>query len=229
MTNNIRTKFENKNSLAKSLKNEAKIYQYLNYKSSVFPKLKYYGVIDEYNYLVTSFVGSSLDKIIVDFNRFIEISTQIIKCVKILHDNLLVHRDLKPSNILFNDDLNKIFLIDFGFTKRYIDDNNKHIPETKTNNIIGSLNFVSLNVHNNIQPSRRDDLESCVYIMMYLYFNRNLEWFNKKNINEIIELKQNIVDNTRVPIFIRNILSYVRQLTFDETPNYAHIVSLFKG
>ena len=46
-----------------------------------------------------------------------------------LHNLGYIHRDLKPENIC--TDLKKssdqIFLIDFGLSKKYIEDNGKHI------------------------------------------------------------------------------------------------------
>jgi serine/threonine protein kinase len=240
---NVRTKelvaikFESKTSKIKSLKNEAKIYQYLG-KLDGFPELKWFGANDKTTYLVIELLGKSLSDIIT-YYKALSLKTvlvygiQIIKRIQVLHEKLLLHRDIKPSNFVFglgtsglgtSYGLNKLHLVDFGFSKRY-DFNGIHIEEKNIKHIVGSINFVSLNVHNLIEPSRRDDIESCIYIILTMLFGK-LEWFDKTDINEIYYLKTNIVNLEEVPSFIKIILYYVRSMTFDEKPDYEYIINL---
>jgi serine/threonine protein kinase len=233
---NIRTndfvaiKFENKSDQIKSLKNEAKIYQYLG-KLDGFPQIKTFGTTDKVNYLVIDLLGNSLINVITYYKALylktvLVLGIQIIKIIKSLHDKSLLHRDIKPSNFIFGtgNDTNKLFLVDFGFAKRY-DYNGKHIEEKTIKNIIGSPNFVSLNIHNNIEPSRRDDIESCIYVILTMLFGR-LEWFHKDNLSEIAQLKKQIISVDEVPSFIKIMLYYVRAMNFDERPDYDYLINL---
>jgi serine/threonine protein kinase len=233
---NIRTKdivaikFENKSDQIKSLKNEAKIYQYLG-KIDGFPQIKTFGTTDKVNYLVIDLLGHSLASTITYYNilslkTVLVLGIQIIKRIQTLHDKFLLHRDIKPSNFIFgtNNDTNKLYLVDFGFAKRY-DYNGKHIEEKNIKNIIGSPNFVSLNIHYNIEPSRRDDVESCIYIILTMLFGR-LEWFTKTNLNQIAELKKQIILIDKVPSFIKIMLHHVRSMNFDEKPDYDYLIDL---
>lgn len=236
---NIRTnelvaiKFEPENG-KKTLKNEAKIYQYLGRdKLDGFTELKWYGSIDNTNYLVIELLGDSLAQRIQYYRAFclktvLILGIQIIKRLQMLHERSLVHRDIKPDNFLFglskSTNKHKLHLIDFGISKRFNYDG-IHIEETKTHNLIGTPNFVSLNVHNGIEPSRRDDLESCIYIIVNMLFGK-LEWFNKRKLTEIAELKANLHLIDELPKFIKQMLLYVRQLKFAETPDYELLVSL---
>ena len=148
------------NSVA-TLKTEAKIYQYLD-KLNGFPQLKWFGTDKEYNYLAIDLYLFSLNTI-VKTNKIINIETvllfgkQMMERIETLHSKLLLHRDIKPANFLL-DDSNKLFLIDFGMCKRY-DYDGKHIQKNEITSIIGTVNYVSLNIHKGIVPSRRDDLE----------------------------------------------------------------------
>ena len=232
---NIRTneyvaiKIENKSEQIKSLKNEAKIYQYLG-KLDGFPQLKTFGTNDTFNYLVIDLLGHSLFSIITYYKTLslkttLVLGIQIIKRIQSLHNKFLLHRDIKPSNFVFgNVNTNKLFLIDLGFSKRY-DYNGIHIEEKKIRNIIGSINFVSLNIHNNIEPSRRDDIESSIYIILTMLFG-NLEWFNTTDINKIALLKKHIIEIDEVPTFIKIMLYYVKSMKFDENPNYEYLINL---
>jgi serine/threonine protein kinase len=233
---NIRTrefvaiKFENKNNTIKSLKNEAKIYQYLG-KLEGFPQLKFFGTTDNTNYLVIDLLGKSLDSLIyyykvLSLKTTLVLGIQLIKRIQTLHEMFLLHRDIKPSNLLFGNKerTNKLFLVDFGFSKRY-NYNGIHIEEKNIRNIVGSTNFVSLNVNNLIEPSRRDDIESGVYVILTMLFGK-LEWFGKTDINEIISLKTKIINVYEVPLFIKKILYYLRSMGFDEKPDYDYIINL---
>jgi serine/threonine protein kinase len=233
---NIRTKdivaikFENKSEQIKSLKNEAKIYQYLG-KLDGFPQLKTFGTTDKINYLVIDLLGNSLANIITYYKTLslktvLVLGIQIIKRIKTLHEKCLLHRDIKPTNFVFglNNNTNKLYLVDFGFAKRY-NYNGKHIEEKNINNIIGSANFVSLNIHNNIEPSRRDDVESCIYVILTMLFGK-LEWFTKTNLNEIAQFKKQIISIDEVPSFIKIMLHYIRSINFDEKPDYDYLINL---
>jgi len=227
---NVAIKFEIKMDNIKSLKNEAKIYQYLG-KINGFPQLKMFGTTDKVNYLVIDLLGNSLSNTILYFNKLslkttLIIGTQMINRIKVLHENQLLHRDIKPSNFLFGleKDINKLYLVDFGFSKRYIY-SGTHIQEKKLTKIVGSLNFVSLNIHNYVEPSRRDDLESCIYIMLTMLLGK-LVWFDKSNLNDIYKLKEQIILIEEVPAFIKILLNYVRKIKFDETPDYNYIINI---
>jgi serine/threonine protein kinase len=218
----VAIKMESKSAI-NTLRNEAKIYQYLKNQYG-FPQLKWYGTNVEYNYLVIDLLGCSLTKltqsnICLNHQKIILICIQIIKRIETLHNKLLLHRDIKPDNILF-DSNNTLNLIDFGLCKRYEYDG-KHIEEKHGLKLIGTANFVSINVHKGIEPSRRDDLESCIYILLYMCWQGELHW----NTN-IIQNKEQLVTDESVPTFIKDMLTYVHNLGFDQTPNYEYLINI---
>jgi serine/threonine protein kinase len=233
---NVRTnefvaiKMELKTEQQNSLKNEARVYNYLG-KQNGFPQLKWFGTTDKYNYLVINLLGNSLAHCVKKYTNLslkttIKMSIQIIELIRCLHDKLMVHRDIKPDNFLFGLDkcTNKLHLIDLGFCKRY-DYDGKHMTETRINTLVGTANFVSLNVHKGLEPSRRDDIESCIYVMLYI-FTGKLEWLNSTTNRHIFELKRDMVYKEYVPAFIKSLLTYIRELKFDERPNYDHIINI---
>lgn len=233
---NIRThklvaiKFESKDIDKKTLKNEAKIYQYLG-RLDGFPQLKWFGTDENNTYLVIDLLGISLAEMINHYERFsiktaLILGIQMIKRIQVLHEKGLLHRDIKPDNFLFGlgDSTNKLHLIDFGISKRY-DYDGTHIRETKIHKLIGTPNFVSLNVHNGLEPSRRDDLESCMYIILCMTNGRS-RWCCHTNMGQIINYKIEAQTCFTTPAFIKILLNYICNMGFNETPDYYYIIKI---
>ena len=234
---NIRTgeivaiKTEVKSKEQKSLKMEAKIYQYLANTDGI-PQLKWFGATNNVNYLVTNLLEYSVTSLVKKYGRLsiktvLLLGIQMIERLEILHGHYLIHRDIKPDNFMINisDKTNKIFLIDFGFCKRYNYEGN-HIEFKMNKTLIGTPNYVSLNVHKGCEPSRRDDLESCLYVMIYMLFGK----FFSVNGEEqdpfkILVLKKEQLTN--IPRFLTIAINYVRTLRFEEEPDYKYIIRIF--
>ena len=153
----------------------------------------------------------------------------MIKRVETLHGKYMLHRDIKPDNFML-DRARNLCLIDFGLCKRY-DYNGSHIEEKQITSIIGSVNFVSLNVHKGIEPSRRDDVESCIYIILYLLLNGELPWTKLKDNDKIAYLKEQLTNphyNLCSP-FIKDMLVKTRQLAFNEEPKYNELINILEN
>ena len=138
----------------KLLKRESQILQYLaNTSVDNFPELKWFGLDKQNYYMVMNLLGESLSAIKeffgeLDIKETLLIGIQMVERIRMLHQHLLVHRDIKPDNFVFGlgNKKTKLYLIDFGFTRRYTNDNGIHIPFKENCSLLGTPNFVSLNV-----------------------------------------------------------------------------------
>lgn len=216
----------------KLLKNESIIYQFLNNIQGI-PIVKWYGKDEKNYYMVINLLGESLQSIKNNNKTFslssvLQIGIQVILLLKTIHEKGLVHRDIKPDNFLLglNNQRKRIYIIDFGLCKSYMN-NDEHNPIKKTNNLIGSLTYCSINAHNCIELSRRDDMESLGYMLAFFYLG-TLPWQEIKleNIDNIKNLKQNITN--KLPKILENYIKHVKSLEYEEKPNYYLIIDNFK-
>jgi serine/threonine protein kinase len=234
---NVRTgetvaiKTESRNNTRQLLKNESKILQFLNKVEGV-PNMKWFYVDDHTNYMVISLLGSSLLDLKNKYKVFpmkwiCEMGKNIVCILRDIHEKGILHRDVKPENFLvgLEDKNTKIFLIDYGFAKSYYTDNGKHIEMKKKTKILGTTNYVSVNVHELCEPSRRDDLESFFYMILFFYYGY-LEWMNETDDNIIKELKRNVKNHKGLPLPLKNMIEYIQGLLFEEEPNYEYIIEL---
>ena len=132
---------------------------------------------------------------------------------------------------------NQLFLVDFGLSKRYRDGKTKqHIPYKENKSLTGTARYASLNSHLGIEQSRRDDMESLGFVLMY--FNRSsLPWQGikavtmKQKYEKICEIKMAtpIEDLCNgFPAEFATYLNYCRGLRFGEAPDYTYLRQLFR-
>ena len=95
---------------------------------------------------------------------------QLIDILEKIHSKGVVHRDLKPENILVGvgEEYNKLYLIDYGLSKFFKDKKNRHIPFTDKKSFIGTTRYASIGAHLGHELSRKDDLCSLGYLLLFL-------------------------------------------------------------
>ena len=225
------------------LEEESIFLSYLNFPR--IPKIKSFGYCGSFIILVMELLGKSLDKILIELpnNKMsircvCNIAYQLITIFQIIHNCNIIHRDIKPGNIAVGrEEKSKyIYLLDFGLSKKYRSSKTKnHYPFIKNHKLVGTVRYSSINALDGCSLSRRDDLESLGYCLIYLIFGR-LPWqgcisSNKEDkYYKIKQIKKNTTPKDlckELPPQFEEYIRYTRNLEYETEPDYNYLRYLF--
>ncbi|KAJ5900269.1 serine/threonine protein kinase [Penicillium subrubescens] len=240
----IAIKLENVKAKYPQLAYEARVYKSLAGGIGI-PLVRWFGTECDYNAMVIDLLGPSLEDLFNFCNRRFSLKTvllladQLISRIEYIHARSFIHRDIKPDNFLMGIGKrgHQVNVIDFGLSKRYRDPRtHSHIPYRENKNLTGTVRYASINSHLGVEQSRRDDMESLGYVM--LYFCRGyLPWqglnaaTKKQKYDRIMEKKMSTPTEVLCRGFPKEFavyLNYARSLRFDDKPDYMYLRKLFR-
>ena len=208
------------------------------------PKVYWAGVSGEYNVMVFELLGKNLEELLQNCDKKFSLKTtlmiaiQILDRIRHLHMHNYIHRDIKPQNFSIGRGENEhiIYLIDFGLAKRYREEyTNFHIPLRQNIKLTGTIRYASCNALNKKELSRRDDMESIGYLLIYL-LKGSLPWQGLKikqkseKYSKIKELKMSLEPEKLcedLPDEFKEYIESVKNLEFEEEPDYGRYINMF--
>ncbi|GMM32120.1 serine/threonine protein kinase [Martiniozyma asiatica (nom. inval.)] len=240
----VAIKLENVRAKHPQLEYEAKVYKALCGGVGI-PFIRWYGTECDYNAMVIDLLGPSLEDLFNYCNRKFSLKTvllladQLLCRIEFIHARSFIHRDIKPDNFLMGIGKkgSQVNVIDFGLAKKYRDPRSHlHIPYRENKNLTGTARYASINTHLGIEQSRRDDLESLGYVLIY-FCKGSLPWqglkaaTKRQKYDRILEKKMTISSENLaqgLPVEFTFYLDYVRSLRFEDKPDYIYLRRLFR-
>ena len=224
---------------------DKEIYLMIHLYGPRIPYAKSFGQCGYYNVLVMELLGKSLEdiKLMLPSKKMTipcvcKLSYQMLQILEHIHRKSFLHRDVKPDNFIMGIGPNShlLYMIDFGFAKTYRDPTTlAHHPMQKGAGITGTARFASINTLSGYTQSRRDDLESLGYVIVYIA-KGTLPWANIKCdnkdalYNRILETKiQTTPENlcNGLPAQFEEYIKYIRGMSYEQEPNYKYLRNLF--
>ena len=233
------------------LRNEASILNYLyNQGCRNIPTVYWYGLVHSTHLCMvipyyTTCLFDARSKRAFSPQQINNIALQALKIFDEIHSKFVLHRDIKPHNFMVHE--GELILIDFGIATFYLDSSTAHSPQQQSNltEITGSPKYMSNHLHSGCNASRRDDLISFGYVLLFLLYGQ-LDWDSippspsnyqeRYSINHLYHYN-NVVRGQKKSMQVietycksEALLSYLRytySLKYDERPNYEMCQKLF--
>eukprot|EP00792_Barthelona_sp_PAP020_P005613 TRINITY_DN2728_c0_g2_i1.p1 TRINITY_DN2728_c0_g2~~TRINITY_DN2728_c0_g2_i1.p1 ORF type:complete len:421 (+),score=114.22 TRINITY_DN2728_c0_g2_i1:50-1312(+) len=195
------------------------------------------------NILVMDLLGPSLADLFESCHRrfslktVIQLAIQMLQRIRELHSHNFLHRDIKPENFMIGigGAAKTVYVIDFGLSKKYRSPNGVHIEYRDDKALCGTARYASINTHRGIEQSRRDDLMSLGYVIVY-FLRGQLPWQNLKattkrqKYQKISERKMATPTEflcRGLPVEFVIFMNYTYVLSFEEDPDYGYLENLF--
>ena len=166
------------------------------------------------------------------------IGYQMINVLQYIHDKHIIHRDIKPDNFVMgaNENNAHLYLLDFGLAKKYRSSRTLiQYPLVKKKKLTGTARYASIHALEELEQSRRDDLESVGYVLMY-FLRGGLPWQGLKIRSKEDRYKKILAKKKETsseelckgfPDEFKEFVEYTRNLEYTEQPDYEMLRNKF--
>jgi casein kinase 1/casein kinase I family protein HRR25 len=209
------------------------------------PSIEWFGSEGCFNVMVMDRLGQSLDELFEYCGKRFSLKTvlmladQMLDRLEYIHSRSYIHRDIKPENFLIGRDSRKhiCHIIDFGLAKEYQDPRTgTHIPYYEGTSLTGTARYASINSSLGREQSRRDDIESLGYVLLY-FLRGSLPWqglhapTKAERYQRILETKQATSHDELCrgfPSEFKDYFVYCSNLGFEDSPDYTYLKRMFR-
>lgn len=235
----IRLESESIKAEDRQLKREAGVYSALTGGVGI-PLLHWLGEAsskkDKFLAMAIDLLGSNLENLFncsgyhgFPLKTILYLAIQLISRMETIHNRSFIHGDIKPENFLLGLDRlqSQVFVVGFGLAKKYPNPTGQsYVPSHKDPR---TACYASINSHDGIEQSYRDDMESLGYVLVH-FCRGSLPWQELRDSDLVEKKKTTSVEDLchELPGEFATYLHHVRSLRLDEKPNYSYLREIFK-
>lgn len=226
-------KFERRCGDFHGLRREYEVYSAVGavrHSVSGFPRVHMYCKHGSYDVLVMDKMKWTLSSLTrhydgLCFKSVIQVGIQALRALELLHGKGYIHGNVKPGNLMINS--RNVYLVSFENAKVFrTGRSNRHVPEDGGHRLKGDVRFASMRSHEGRRLSRRDDLESLGYAMIYMYQGR-LPWSGgRMSANEVYWCKHGTGPDRMcrgMTEYMISYMAYVKEMRYEAKPDYKHL------
>uniref|UniRef100_A0A672MST3 Inactive serine/threonine-protein kinase VRK3-like n=1 Tax=Sinocyclocheilus grahami TaxID=75366 RepID=A0A672MST3_SINGR len=198
-----------------------------------------FGLHEAYRFLVFPSMGQTLQTVMDEGNDFLsekavlQLALRLLDALEFIHEKEYAHADIHAGNIYINTNSHtEVFLSGFGHAFRFCP-GGKHVEYRQGSRTAhqGNINFISVDSHKGAGPSRRSDLQSLGYCMLY-WMTGSLPWSQlsqtssaiaaekERYISDITGLLSGYYKQKKASGALQKYLSNVMSLQYTEKPDY---------
>lgn len=210
-------------------------------------RMRDHGVHQGYSYIVMDLLGPSLEQSLLSSQQqqwpsslSLAVLGQLLYRLETFHNLGFIHGNIEPKNILLGRvgvEKETVYLIDFKHARQYKDERQELATFSKdVKDASFPIQFAPVSYHDGYLPSRADDLESVIYVYVYMCKGR-LPWDTIRGSN-----RDTTIDHVRrakvsikssdllkgTQIGIAEMFDYIRSLSRFERPDYHRLRKLVK-
>ncbi|KAK0401992.1 hypothetical protein QR680_016082 [Steinernema hermaphroditum] len=191
------------------------------------------GIVGNMRYIVMTLTGPSLNdatkKHKLKYHTALRLSIHSLDAIDEFHRVGLIHRDIKPENFLTSRCGRKlIYLADFGMCCA-IPKREQKLPKESSYSFLGTVTYASRTSHKGMVQSRKDDIESWIYMCLEFFKKKVLPW-DEDDQAKALKLKEaffrdppKLVNAAKAPFFFVMACRKVDECSFFDAPNYKAI------
>ncbi|KAF8883736.1 kinase-like domain-containing protein [Infundibulicybe gibba] len=206
-----------------------------------------YGYALEHPSLVMQLFDKTIDMHVLEHGplEFTEVSRMgklLLRTLQRCHRRRIVHRDIKPQNMVLGTDQGVLtpYMIDWGLASTFWNPIQKqHRNPGQASRVVGTDSFMSIRAQQGHRHSRRDDLESLGYALLWMGYGL-LPWSRSLGLKQHSECchyhyiqrsKYELISAPRpnIPIALHRFLSYSYSLRYQDDPDYDHLYDILDG
>ncbi|KAI0767561.1 kinase-like protein [Fomes fomentarius] len=228
------------------LQHEAGIYRLLCGAPEGIPQIHWSGIDGNQFVIVMDLLGPNLRSLqrlcrgTFTLRSICMLAEQMLDRLEFIHSRGIVSCDIKPHNFAmgFQENVRIVHLFDFSHAQLFVDPTTgAHIPFCSERSTMGTPRYASVAAHLHHEVSRRDDVESLLYVLMELYHGC-LPWqdvsaqAHQERLDLIHEMKagkgfQDYLSQS-LPEF-KAYHDHCSALSFGEKPKYSFLKGLFRA